>query len=110
MSTMTDSKFTFTVEDIYKIGGIGWVIVGNVKSGVVELDADEICEFKVKRTGTILRSTTSSAMHRPTERRFYEVGSSFGTGIKMSKTDIVVGDELVLVSKSNNTVTKPRVF
>jgi hypothetical protein len=88
-----EEEFAFIVEDLYKIGGIGWVPCGTVKSGHFNRGVGEEAEFQVKRTGVLLVSTDYN-FHGLEQS--YGVGESFGTSMKMNKGDVIEGDELVL--------------
>jgi translation elongation factor EF-1alpha len=93
-------QFELSVENIYKIGGIGWIACGTVKSGRIDLTQDQT--LKLKRTGGQIKMVHQSFMHTTDPKTVAEAGDQCGLALKMSPGEVVSGDILSASRPANS--------
>jgi translation elongation factor EF-1alpha len=95
-----EQPFRLLIDEVYKMGGIGWIPCGTVQSGTLHMEKD--CFLRVERTNTWFHAKIESLSfmqsHRPPTS--LSPGDAVGFPLIMSKNDVVPGDVL-----TNRTTT-----
>lgn len=102
MAEETQAEFQFMVEEVYKIGAIGLVLVGKVQTGAIDTRTEPW--LVVQRTKQKVQVKAATFMHQQVTDDDYWVkqtaGGSGGFGIKtnVSPKELVEGDLLQLTT------------